>query len=96
MQPATEAMKFLLQNGQIDVQPRRQSKNRKIIAAGRRLNLAAIRAKEGGLIVSDGAGPAGNRDRILENFQHETAFTHSALRTVKILPPAEAGWQCGF
>jgi hypothetical protein len=75
MQPAAEAMKLLLQSGQIEVQPRLESENRKIIADGRRLNLAAIGTKQRGFVVGNGTGPAGNRDRILEDFQHETAFT---------------------
>jgi hypothetical protein len=58
-------MKLLLQCGKIDVQPMLQAEHRKIIAGGWRLNLAAIRTKERGFVVRNGAGPAGNRNRIL-------------------------------
>jgi hypothetical protein len=39
-------MKFLLQRGEIQIELRLQSEDRKIIASRRRLNLAAMRAKQ--------------------------------------------------
>ena len=74
VQLAAEAMKLVLQSLQIQVQTRLQSKNRKIIAAGRGLNLAAMRAKESGFVVRDGTGPAGNRNCGIDDFQHEAAL----------------------
>jgi hypothetical protein len=41
-----ETMKFLLQRGEIQIELRLQSEDRKIIASRRRLNLAAMRAKQ--------------------------------------------------
>ena len=89
-------MKLLFQRGQIEIQAGIESKNRKIIPSGRRLNLAAIRTKEGGFIVSNGAGPAGNRDRILDNFQHETAFTCLALYTENDVPQPQERAEFGL
>ena len=62
MQLAAEAMKLVLQRRQIQIQPRLQSEDRKIIAARRRLNLAAMRAEQRGLVVRDGTRPARNRN----------------------------------
>jgi hypothetical protein len=45
MQLAAEAMKLVLQLGQIEIELWFQAEDRKIIAAGWRLNLAAMRAK---------------------------------------------------
>jgi hypothetical protein len=67
---AAEAMKFRLQRGQIQVEPGLQSEDRKIIAPRRGLNLAAMRAEEGGVVVTDRTGPAGNGNRGIEDLEH--------------------------
>jgi hypothetical protein len=67
-------VKLLLQRGQIQIEPRLQTEDGKIIAAGRGLNLAAMRAKKSGFVVSYGTGPAGNWNRTIDGFQHEAAL----------------------
>ncbi len=46
MQLAAEPMKLLLQRRQVDIQLRLEAEDGKVIAAGRRLNLAAMGAKQ--------------------------------------------------
>src|SRR5579871_4338034 len=61
MDLAAQAMKLVLERGQIEVQFLSKPEDRKIIASRRRLNLAAVRAKERGLIVRNRARPASHR-----------------------------------
>ena len=75
MQLAAEAMKLVLQRGQIEIELRLQAEDGKIIAARRRLNLAAMRAKKRGVVVADGARPTGNGNRGIENFEHSFTLT---------------------
>ena len=78
MQLAAEAMKLMLQRGQIEVQLRLQAENGKIIAARRGLNLAAMRTKKRGLVVAT------------EHDQHATGTAES--RTFNMTePPCDAG-----
>src|ERR1019366_8346761 len=63
VQLAAEAVKLMLQSGQIEVEMRMQPKNRKIIPAGRGLNLAAMRTEKRRVVVADRAGPAGDGNR---------------------------------
>jgi hypothetical protein len=59
MQLAAEAMKLVLQRGQVEIQLWLQAEYRKIIAAGRRMNLAAMRTKQRGIVVANGTRPTG-------------------------------------
>ena len=61
----------MLQRRQIEIQMRLQAEDRKVIAARRRLNLAAVRAEQRGIVMRDGARPARNRNCGIENFQHD-------------------------
>jgi hypothetical protein len=63
-------MEFSLQRGQIKIEPRLKAEYGKEVASWRRLNLAAMRTEECGIVVPDGAGPTGNRNRGIEDFQH--------------------------
>jgi hypothetical protein len=56
-------VKLVFKRGQIDIEFVIQAKNLKEIAARRRLNLAAMRAKQRGLYMADGTGPTGNGNR---------------------------------
>jgi hypothetical protein len=47
-----------------------QSENLKIVAAGRRLNLAAVRAEKCGVVVSYRTRPTCNRHSGIEDFNH--------------------------
>ena len=38
-----------------------------------------MRAEERGVVVRDGTGPAGNRNRRIDDFQHECSLTRNAL-----------------
>jgi hypothetical protein len=60
MHLAAEAMELMLQGGRSRLKAALEAEDLKIIAAGRRLNLAAMRAEEGGVGVPDGAGPTGD------------------------------------
>jgi hypothetical protein len=53
MHLAAEAVKLVLQRGEVDGEAALQTKDLEKIAAGRRLNLAAVRAKERGVVVAD-------------------------------------------
>ena len=59
---AAQAVKLVLQRGQVDGEAALQAEDLEKIAAGRRLNLAAMRAKERGIVVADGTGPTGDRN----------------------------------
>jgi hypothetical protein len=48
-------VKLVLQRGQIEIELWFQAEYRKIIAARRRLNLAAVRAEERGIVMANGA-----------------------------------------
>jgi hypothetical protein len=50
---AAEAVKLVLQRGEVDGETALQAKDLEKIAAGRRLNLAAVRAKKRGVVVAD-------------------------------------------
>jgi hypothetical protein len=63
MHLAAEAVKLVLQSGEIDMKPAIQAENLKKIAAGRRLNLAAMRTEESRVVVADGTGPTGYGNR---------------------------------
>src|ERR1035437_1426131 len=89
MQPAAEAMKLVLQRGQVKIELRLQAEDRKIIAAGWRLNLAAMRAEQRGIIVANGARPTGYRNRGIENFEH--GFTLTKLKLLRERRTAAAG-----
>jgi hypothetical protein len=71
MQLAAEAVKLVLQRGEVDGESALQAKDLEEIAAGRRLNLAAMRAKERGVVVTDGTGPTGDRNCGIESLQHD-------------------------
>jgi hypothetical protein len=53
MKAAAEAVKFLLQGGQIEVEFGLEGENGKIITAGRGLDFFAVGTKESGVVMSD-------------------------------------------
>src|ERR1035437_5742025 len=89
MQPAAEAMKLVLQRGQIEIELWFQAEDRKIITAGRRLNLAAMRTKESGIVMANRARPTGYWNRGIENFEH--GFTLTKLKLLRERRTAAAG-----
>jgi hypothetical protein len=70
MELSAEAVKLVLESGQIEIEARLQPEDGKIIAAGRGLNLAAMRAEERGVVVADGTGPTGNGNRGIDDLEH--------------------------
>jgi hypothetical protein len=70
MHLAAEAMKLMLEGGQVKLEAVREAEDLKIIAAGRRLDLAAMRAEEGGVGVPDGARPTLDRNRGIDDVEH--------------------------
>ena len=80
MQLAAQLVELVLQHAEIEVQPGHESKNSEIIAARGRLNLAAMGAKKSGLVVSYRAGPTGDRDSGIDDFQHESTPAKRFLR----------------
>jgi hypothetical protein len=52
-------MKLVLQRGQIEIELRLQAEDRKIITPRRRLNFAAMRAEQCGIVMADRARPTG-------------------------------------
>jgi hypothetical protein len=67
---AAEAVKLALQRGQVKIEPWLKTEDLEIIAARRRLDLAAMRAKQRGVVVADRTGPTGNGYRGIENLEH--------------------------
>jgi hypothetical protein len=63
-------MKLMLQGGKIDMKLALQAKDLKIVAPGRRLNLAAMRAKQSGMSMTDRTGPTLNRTRGIDDVEH--------------------------
>jgi hypothetical protein len=63
-------MKLMLQCGQIELKAVRQTEDLKIIAAGRRLDFAAMGAEEGGVGVPNRARPTLDRNRGIDDVEH--------------------------
>src|ERR1700691_4501360 len=61
MHLAAETVELLLQGGKIDLKPTLQAEDLKVIAARRRLNLAAMRAEKRGVVVGHRTRPTSNR-----------------------------------
>jgi hypothetical protein len=84
MHPAAEAVELGFEGSEVDLKAALQAENLKIIAARRRLDLAAVRTEEGGVGVTDGAGPTLDGNRGFQNIEHKLSFVSLAEDSVSV------------
>jgi hypothetical protein len=69
MELAAEAVELRLKAGKVDAESWLEAEDLEVIAARGRLDLAAMGAKECGIVVSDGTGPTGDGDRGVDDVE---------------------------